>query len=777
MKENDLLYYNGYGGFRNDGKEYIIKTKEKTTPLPWAHIIANENFGTIITANGGGYIWHGNSQSNKITAWSNDCLRDTPSEKLVFKIKNREINLLPYDSLEKYEIIYGFGYAKYIYEDEDFVIETIIYVPIHQSKKVYQITITDKKEMNTKGEEMVDASLCYVFVPVLGVSREFTKKHIVIEKVDKDIVMKNRYRENYAEDDIYIKTSEQIKQYECENNILNMSMSFSLKMEKKIQLEIGCKNNYISNKNILLVTEHEFQRYTLKEENFQDVKQDEEELKFFWEEKMKRIKIDTPVESMNIMMNGWLLYQTLCCRMWARTSFYQAGGAFGFRDQLQDSLALLWVDPTITRKQILLHAAHQFEEGDVLHWWHPEKNNGTRTRYSDDLLWLPYVLSKYIAFTGDVTILEERVPYVKSEVLKENEVERYTNVETTAYDDTIYNHAKQAIKYGVKLSPNGLPKMNGGDWNDGMNQIKGQSIWLGFFIYSVLDSFKNVCELKQDEEKKEEYEKILDILKSGLNEFGWDGRWYRRAYFETGEPVGSAQNEECKIDGISQSWAVISGAGEYEKCLQAMDSLDAYLVDKENMIIKLLTPPFDKTELNPGYIKEYIPGVRENGGQYTHGAIWSVIANAILKNGDRAGEYFRILNPIEHARTKENALRYKVEPYVMAADVYASPNMQGRGGWTWYTGSSSWFYVGGLEYILGLNKRKNMLLISPCIPSNWEEYKVEYFFEDTKYEIIVKNPNHQSTGYTSVSLDNDMIKTNTIELQNDKKEHVIEIIM
>lgn len=605
MKENELLYYNGYGGFSQDGKEYIISTSEKTTPLPWSHVIANENFGTIVTANGGGYIWHGNSQTNKITRWANDCLRDMPSEKICLKIENKRINLLPYDSLQKYMIIYGFGYAKYVYEDDDFNIETLIYVPQNISKKVYEINIITKKTIKDESELKID----YEFVPVLGVSREYTKKHIVINRDSNKVIIKNKYRDNYTDNDIYINVSEKIEMFNSEDNIM------------KIQIPI--KHGKINDSNSSVKLQIEVCAYEgdmIVVDKMQNVEKDIKDINNFWNDKMKNVKVYTPIESMNIMMNGWLIYETLCCRMWARTSFYQAGGAFGFRDQLQDSLSLLWFDAEITKKQILYSAMHQFEEGDVLHWWHPEKNSGTRTRYSDDLLWLPYVLCKYVEFTGDSEILDEKISYVKSELLKDDEIDKYTSVETTEYEDTLYNHAKMAIKYGVKLSENGLPKMNGGDWNDGMNKVKGQSIWLGFFIYDVLDKFKRICEIKKDYEKIEEFEKTLEILKQGLNKYGWDGKWYRRAFFENGEPVGSMQSDECKIDGISQSWAVISGAGEIDKCIQAMDSLDSYLVDKENMIIKLLTPPFDKTELNPGYIKEYIPGVRENGGQYTHGA-------------------------------------------------------------------------------------------------------------------------------------------------------------
>ena len=748
IKEN-LLYYNEFGGFIEDGKEYVIETTENVTPLPWSHVIANENFGTIVTNNGGGYIWHKNSQSNKITSWSNDFLNDPPSERIVLKTDNRIINVLPYETLKNYRIIYGFGYAKFFYEDDEILISTLIYVPINESKKVYDIKIKSKIESRE-----IRGALLYHMEPVLGVNREFTKKHISLEKTKDGVVIKNKYRENYSDDDVFIKSSKEMVDCDFEDSEVSMEFLIEDMTDYNIQLEVQAEDT-----------------------TMQNVTDDIVDLKIFWDKKLERIKVFTPVDSMNIMMNGWLIYQTICCRLWARTSFYQAGGAFGFRDQLQDSLTTLWVEPEMCKKQILYHAMHQFEEGDVLHWWHPEKNNGTRTRYTDDLLWLPFVLSKYIEHTGDVGILDEKIPYAKGPVLKEDETERYMETEITEYDDSLYNHAKLAIKKGVKLAENGLPLMNGGDWNDGMNKIKGQSIWLGFFIYDVLSKFKKVCEIKQDIEKIEEYEKLLENLRKSLNENAWDGKWFRRAYFEDNTPVGSHLCDECKIDGISQSWAVISGAADYEKSLQAMESLDAYLVDRENMIIKLLTPPFDKTSLNPGYIKEYIPGVRENGGQYTHGAIWSIIANAILRNGDRSGEYFRILNPIEHARTKDAVLRYKVEPYVVAADVYASPNMLGRGGWTWYTGSSSWLYIAGLEYVLGIKRKGKTIVINPCIPHEWDFFKIEYNFVDTLYIIDVKNPNHKSNGFTSISFDNNFIDTNEIILENDEKRHLIEIVM
>ncbi len=451
MKENNLLYYNEYGGFKEDGKEYIIETSNQETPLPWSHIIANEDFGTLLTNNGGGYIWHKNSQANKITSWSNDSLKDTPSEILKLKLGEKEINILPYETLEKYKIIYGFGYAKYYYENEDVLIETLIYVPINKSKKVYDINIKYKKEISS-GE------ISYRMFPVLGVTREFTKKNIVIDYMGDYIEIKNKYRDIYSDENIFIKASKSMQNFSDENNEVFFCMKLNDEKENNIRIEIGAIND-----------------------GLQDVTKDMEEIETFWKDKMNSVKVYTPVESMNIMMNGWLLYQTLVCRIWARTSFYQAGGAFGFRDQLQDSLMVMWFDSQITRNQILYHAMHQFEEGDVLHWWHKEKNNGTRTRYTDDLLWLPYITSKYIEHTGDIDILEEEIPYVKSDILKDNEIERYTETTVTDYKDTLYNHCKKAIDYGVKLADNGLPQMGNGDWNDGMNKVCGQSIWLRFF--------------------------------------------------------------------------------------------------------------------------------------------------------------------------------------------------------------------------------------------------------------------------------------------------------
>ena len=456
-------------------------------------------------------------------------------------------------------------------------------------------------------------------------------------------------------------------------------------------------------------------------------------------------------------------------------------GAFGFRDQLQDCMGLKFLSPEFMKNQIIKHAAHQFLEGDVEHWWHDIVCKGIRTRFSDDLLWLVYVTEEYIEFTSDISILDEKSPYLKGDLLKNGEDERYEIYESSDKEGTIYEHCNKAIKKALSFGRNDLPKIGTGDWNDGFstvgNKDRGESVWLGFFLYNILDRWIPICERKQDSNIIDEYKKVKERLKRALNTNGWDGRWFKRAFTDDGDALGSIENDECRIDSIAQSWSVISGAGDNDKKYISMESLENHLLDRENGIIKLLDPPFDKGKLEPGYIKAYLPGVRENGGQYTHAAIWAIIAESILGFGDKATEYFRMINPIEHSKTREAARKYKVEPYVVAADIYGAGNLAGRGGWTWYTGSSSWMYKAGIEYILGLNIKENFLSINPCIPKDWKEYSIQYHFGGSIYNIKVLNPEGKNTGTSKFKLNGEEIKEKRIKLQNNNTVNEIEVVM
>ena len=454
---------------------------------------------------------------------------------------------------------------------------------------------------------------------------------------------------------------------------------------------------------------------------------------------------------------------------------------YGFRDQLQDTLGVKYIDVDFMRDQIIKQSKHQFIEGDVEHWWHDETHRGIRTRFSDDLLWLVYVVSEYIEYTGDKSLLDETTTYLSGKSLADFEDEKYDLYLPSDNSGTIYEHCVKAIDKSLDFGEHGLPKIGSGDWNDGLNTVgnknRGESVWLGFFMYDVLTRFIPICEIKKDYKKAEQYKTVKEELKKSLNDMAWDGRWFKRAFTDDGEPIGSIENEECRIDSISQSWGVISDAADNDKKYISMESLENHLIDKENGIIKLLDPPFNKTKMEPGYIKAYLPGVRENGGQYTHAAMWAIVAFTKLGFGDKALEFYRMINPIEHSRTKETAIKYKVEPYVIPADIYGAEGLTGRGGWTWYTGSSSWFYKAGIENILGLNIKNNVLTINPCIPKDWKEYSIRYRYKNSVYNIKVKNENGKNTGIEKFIVNGKEIEEKQIALNGDGKIYEIEIKM
>jgi cyclic beta-1,2-glucan synthetase len=498
-----------------------------------------------------------------------------------------------------------------------------------------------------------------------------------------------------------------------------------------------------------------------------------------WDEILNTITVETPDPGMDLMLNRWMLYQTLSCRMWGRTALYQSSGAFGFRDQLQDVMALLHVCPDIARAQILEAARHQFEAGDVLHWWNPPAGRGVRTRFSDDLLWLTYVTAEYVSVTGDASILHEDIPFLIGETLKPNEMERYTQFEIGDKDFSLYEHCRRALEKGTTAGVHGLPLMGAGDWNDGMNRVgmngRGESIWLGWFLHATLKRFAPLVELMKDDPAP--YLQQAETLAKALETHAWDGDWYLRAFYDDGSRLGSHENNECQIDSIAQSWAVLSGAADSTRARKAMEAVDRMLVKPAEQMILLFTPPFDKSVRDPGYIKGYLPGVRENGGQYTHAAIWTAWAFAKLGQGDRAMELFHMLNPVSHSDTPEKVARYKVEPYVIAADIYSVPPHTGRGGWTWYTGSSGWTYRLGLEAILGITKVGNALNVDPCIPSHWPGFKVDYRFGMAHYKISVENPHHINRGIQVIMLDGNPLPDSLIPLVDDGRLHEVRVVM
>ena len=835
LEPEKLKYYNEYGGFSKEAEEYVIRVnKDEKLPTVWSNIMSNEKFGTVVTEGMGGYTWYKNCRLNRLTSWNNNQVTDVPSEIIYLedmdtkKIWSLGINPTP-DSNDYY-ITYGFGYSKYLHTSDGILQNLKVFVPKDDSSKVQILHLENKL---AKKKEL---KIVYYVSPVLDEDEIKSNGYIDLKYDNRTniLTLENQAKEKNSRTIMYITCSEKITSYTGNKEFfigkgtiknpegirkLELDRENSLGKDESIAIEFKIDLEAFERKDIVITLGADdnslnVQDTAYKYQNVNNAINEYENTKRYWKDLLGNIKVDTPVESMNIMLNGWLLYQTLCSRMLAKTGYYQSGGAYGFRDQLQDCIGAKYILPEILRNQIIMHSAHQFKEGDVEHWWHEETNRGIRTRFSDDLLWLPYMVAEYINFTGDVSILKEEAAYLKGAVLEEGVDERYDLYLPTEEKESIYKHCIRAIEKSLDFGENGLPKIGSGDWNDGFSTVgnkgKGESVWLGFFLYNVLDKFGKICEKYGDEleeglencndiikeiidgennnvnENKtgedietndkgklraEKYRKVMENIKRNLNTNGWDGRWYKRAFMDDGNILGSIQNEECRIDSIAQSWATISNAGDNDKKYISMESLEKHLIDREAGIIKLLDPPFEKSKLEPGYIKAYIPGTRENGGQYTHGAIWAIIAESMLGFGDKAFEYFRMINPIEHSRTKEEAKKYKVEPYVIAADIYGG-NLAGRGGWTWYTGSSSWMYETGIKYILGLRKEGNILKIEPCIPNNWNEYGIRYKYGNSIYNIKVIRKNVQEK---KIYLDGKEVENNEIILNGNGGVYGVEV--
>lgn len=798
LKEENKKYFNEYGAFSPSGKEYLIKSnKNNKLPTVWSHILANEKFGTVVTESMGGYTWYKNCRLNRISVWENNAFLDIPSE--IIYIQDEEtgetwsLGQNPIPDENNYMSIFGFGYAKYIHESNGILQENTVFVPKEDSIKINLIKLTN----NTLKKKKI--KIVYFVKPVLGEDEIKSNEYIKLKFDEKNnlVIAQNMYESNFKSM-AYVSSCLKIKSYTGDkksflgkggisnpdglnrdklSNDSGIGTKPCIAIEFKVELESMSSKEFVIN----LGAEENYkdiQEYSCKYNDINICKQELDAVKNNWKEVLEKLQVYTELESLNIFLNGWCLYQTISSRLLAKSGFYQSGGAYGFRDQLQDTLALKYSLPERMKRQILLHSKHQFIEGDVEHWWHEETSRGIRTKFSDDLLWLVYVTEEYIKVTGDYEILDIELPFLKGDILQEDQDERYDLYLETDIKESLYNHCIKAINKSLNFGKRKLPKIGSGDWNDGFSNVGvkgiGESVWLGFFLYDILKKFIPICKLRKDFELAKRYEEISEELKKALNTVAWDGRWYKRAFTDDGKVLGTIENDECRIDGIAQSWSVISGAGDNDKKIISMENLENYLVDKKNGIIKLLDPPFDKGDLNPGYIKAYVPGVRENGGQYTHGSCWAIIAEALLGFGDKAIELYRMINPIEHSRTKEEAEKYKVEPYVIAADIYGAKNLAGMGGWTWYTGSSSWYYQAGIEYILGFRIENNKIKFSPCIPKGWKEYSIRYKYKDSIYNIKIKNLNHKNGGVTKVLVNGKDAK-NEIYLDGSGKIFNVEV--
>ncbi|MEO8150975.1 MAG: glucoamylase family protein [Bacteroidia bacterium] len=795
----DFQFYNGFGGFSADGNEYVINTHERRiTPLPWINVLANANFGTIVTESGPSYTWAENAHGFRLTPWYNDPVTGNCGE--AFYIRDEESghywSPMPYPALGKsnYVTRHGFGYS--IFECNEDGIKTEIWIYVDRDA---QIKFTVIKMRNVSGRARTLTVTGYVEW-VLDSLRTKSAMHVVTEfnAEYRTLLTRNNYNSEFPNRVAFLDVNNVTFNFTTDRNEFIGRNGTLERPEAMKRLRLAGKHGAgydpctAIQVPVILQTGEEreviFKMGAAKDVaeaqqlifRFRDrlaVADSLKKVREYWQHTLDSIKIKTPDESLNILTNGWLLYQVIACRLWGRSGFYQSGGAFGFRDQLQDVIAVMHAQPELTREQILLAASRQFKEGDVQHWWHPPQGRGVRTLCSDDLLWLPYTTSCYVNNTHDYAILQNPVSFIEGRLLNVNE-ESYFDLPLISKQRTsLYDHCKRAITKSLKFGAHGLPLMGSGDWNDGMNMVgihgQGESVWLAFFLYDILKRFEFIAIKRDDEEFVNVCRQNADELKININRTSWDGEWYRRAYFDDGATLGSAVNEECKIDSISQSWAVLSGAGEPARSIKAMESADKYLVDRTHSLIHLLDPPFDKSAFEPGYIKGYVPGVRENGGQYSHAAIWMIMAVAKTGNNARAWELLNMINPINHGKTESDIAVYKTEPYVMAADVYGVSPHEGRGGWTWYTGSASWMYQLIISSFLGLTREGTSLQINPCVPEDWKSFEINYRYKKTNYHISVQLADENSP--MSLVVDGMVQLENMIQLVDDETDHTVTV--
>ncbi len=799
----DLTAFNGLGGFTRDGREYVITTTGQVrTPAPWVNVLANPWFGSVVSESGGAYTWCENAHSYRLTPWHNDPVTDASGE--AFYIRDESDGHFwsptpqPAGGATPYTTRHGFGYSVFEHVESGIGTELRTFVATDAPLKFMLFKLHNRSGRPRR------LSLSGFFELVLGATRTTNLPHVVteIDPSSGGLLARNAYSSEFSARVAFLDCSEDLRsvsgdrtEFIGRNGSLArpacmtrarlsgrvgagldpcLAMQLTLDLadgeEREVAFTFGSGRDLADARTLL----HRFRGTGPAHAALEGVWS-------YWNRTLGTVNVQTPDAALNFLANGWLLYQVLASRMWGRSGFYQSGGAFGFRDQLQDAMALVHAEPGILREQILRSASRQFREGDVQHWWHPPTGRGVRTRISDDYLWLPYALCRYVTAFGDTGVLGETVPFLEGRAVKPDEDSYYDLPALSEDSATVYEHCVRAIKHGLNFGTHGLPLMGSGDWNDGMNLVgdegRGESVWLAFFLHDVLVRFADVARLQSDPAFADQCVSEAARLRDSIEQHGWDGDWYRRAYFDSGEPLGSATNLECQIDSLPQSWSVLSRAADPARARKALDALDRRLVRRDLGLIQLFDPPFDTSDLKPGYVKGYVPGVRENGGQYTHAAVWAVMAFAAAGDVERAWELFGLINPIRHGDSAAAIATYKVEPYVVAADVYTNPQHAGRGGWTWYTGSAGWMYRLVIESLLGLRRERDRLRVEPLMPRGWDGFDLHYRHHQAVFHLHVQNLGREngSRTVTRVACDGIDQPDKTIPLWDDQNEHQVEI--
>ncbi len=803
----ELEYFNSLGGFTPDGREYAIYLGPDTnTPAPWVNVIANPDFGTMVSETGAGFTWYGNSQSNRLTGWSNDPVLDPASEALYIRDEESGIfwspTVAPIREPMAYRARHGAGYSVFEHNSHGIEQELTVFVPIDDSGgqpvKLQRLRLTNASRRRRR------ISVTYYVELTLGENRETSRMHVITHRDEETraLFAQNRYHPDYGNRVTFVTITPPPDSYSGDRSSFigrNRSLAQPIGMElpglservgagldpcaalrvtvelapgeyRDIVCTLGQAESSTRARELALGFQHELALEDALAETMA-----------WWDDLLAAVEVHTPERSADLLINRWLRYQSLSSRIWGRSGFYQSSGAYGFRDQLQDIMAFCATRPELAREQILLAASRQFKEGDVQHWWHPPGGAGIRSRISDDLLWLPYVTAHYVRTTGDTAILKTEIPFLEGAELADDQHEQYATPAISLEQATLFEHCRRAAARGQTAGSHGLPLIGTGDWNDGMNLVgaggKGESVWLAWFLCDVLQGMGEMADILAQPELGRSYRQDREILAERIEQSGWDGEWYLRGTFDDGSLLGSAANTEARIDSLPQSWAWLTGAAEPARAAQALESACHHLVHEDEALVLLFTPPFDTSEPSPGYIKGYPPGVRENGGQYTHAALWLAMAMARTGDGGRAVQLLRLLNPIEHARDAAATWRYGTEPYAVAADVYRLPGRIGQGGWSWYTGSAAWMYRAWVEEILGMQVRGDQMRINPVIPATWPGFSLRYRHGEAVYEIEVENPDGCEHGVAWIEMDGLRLSGDLVPLERCLIKHQVRVCM